>query len=89
MIKVRGIYEGTHVRLLEPVVLAPNTPVEVLIPEGGIEQRQEQAFLRRLVERGLLAPEWLMSSSREEGEPFNPVPIQGAPLSQTIIEARR
>ncbi len=65
MIKVRGIYEGTHVRLLEPVVLAPNTPVEVLIPEGGIEQRQEQAFLRRLVERGLLAPEWLMSSSRE------------------------
>lgn len=25
MIKVRGIYKGTHVRLLEPVDLAPDT----------------------------------------------------------------
>jgi len=88
MIKVKGIYEGTHVRLLEPVVLAPDTPVEVLIPEDAAEQRQEQTFLRRLVEEGLLAPTGLTPSPREE-EPFEPVPIQGAPLSQTIIEERR
>jgi hypothetical protein len=31
MIKVKGIYEGTSVRLLEPVSLAPDTLVEVLI----------------------------------------------------------
>jgi hypothetical protein len=88
MIKVKGIYEGTHVRLLEPVVLAPDTPVEVLIPEDAAEQRQEQTFLRRLVEEGLLAPTGLIPSPREE-EPFELVPIQGAPLSQTIIEERR
>ncbi len=73
MIKVRGIYEEQHVRLLEPVVLAPDTPVEVLIPEGGIEQRQEQAFLRKAGGKGTAGAEWLMSSSREEEEPFNPV----------------
>jgi hypothetical protein len=76
------------VRLLEPVALACDTPVEVLIPEDAVERRQEQTFLRKLVEEGLLAPIGLMRSPREE-EPFDPVPIQGAPLSQTIIEERR
>ena len=66
MIKVRGVYEGTHVRLLEPVVLARDTPVEVLIPEDAAERRQEQAFLRRLVDEGLLAPTGLMRSPWEE-----------------------
>lgn len=88
MIKVRGVYEGTHVRLLEPVALARDTPVEVLIPEDAVERRQERTFLRRLVEEGLLAPMGLTRSPREE-EPFDPVPIQGALLSQTIIEERR
>jgi len=88
MIKVKGIYEGTYVRLLEPVDLAPDTPVEVLIPEDAAEWGQEQAFLKRLMEEGLLAPTRLTPSAREE-EPFEPVPIQGAPLSQTIIEERR
>jgi hypothetical protein len=40
------------------------------------------------VDEGLLAPTGLMRSPREE-EPFEPVPIQRAPLSQTIIEERR
>ncbi len=86
MIKVKGIYEGTCVRLLEPVALAPETVVEVLIPEGAKEQGQEYEFLRRLVEEGLLASGGPMLPSEEET--FEPVPIRGIPLSQTIIEER-
>jgi len=88
MIKVKGIYEGTYVRLLEPVSLLPNTPVEVLILEVTAEQKQEQAFLSRLVGEGLLAPVEPTLPPREEGA-FEPVSIQGAPLSQTIITERR
>ncbi len=87
MIRVKGIYEGMYVRLLEPVALAPDTVVEVLIPESTTEQGQEYEFLRRLVAEGLLASGGLMPLSEEE--PFEPIPIRGTPLSQTIIEERR
>ena len=33
MLKVKGIYDGAKVVLLEPVDLQPNTAVEVLIPD--------------------------------------------------------
>jgi len=88
MIKVKGIYEGTRVQLLEPVSLVPYTLVEVLIPVVTAEQGREQAFLSRLVEEGLFAPVGLALPPREETS-FEPVPIQGAPLSQTIIAERR
>jgi hypothetical protein len=87
MIRVKGIYEGMYVRLLEPVALAPDTVVEVLIPESTTEQGQEYEFLRRLVAEGLLASGGPMLPSEEEI--FEPVPIRGIPLSQTIIEERR
>jgi len=86
MIKVKGIYEGMCVKLLEPIALAPETVVEVLIPEGPTEQGQEYEFLRRLVAEGLLASGGPMLPSEEI---FEPVPIRGIPLSQTLIEERR
>ena len=86
MTKIKGVYDGKHVRLLEPVHLVPDTPVEVLIPESAGEESREQAFLERLVEEGLLL---VKEVSRPEKAPFQPVPIEGPPLSQTIIEERR
>jgi hypothetical protein len=86
MTKIKGVYDGKRVRLLEPVHLTPDTPVEVLIPESAGEESREQAFLERLVEEGLLLTKEV---SRPEGAPFEPVPIEGAPLSQTIIEERQ
>jgi hypothetical protein len=85
MTKIKGVYDGKHVRLLEAVHLIPDTPVEVLIPESAGEESQERAFLERLVKKGLLASKvaW------PEEAPFEPVPIEGPPLSQTIIEERR
>lgn len=86
MIKIKGIYDGEHVRLLEPVHLVPDTPVEVLIPESAGEESQERTFLERLVKEGLLLAQEV---SWPEEAPFEPVPIEGPPLSQTIIEERR
>ncbi|TEU14705.1 MAG: hypothetical protein E3J21_15055 [Anaerolineales bacterium] len=86
MVKIKGVYDGEHVRLLEPVHLIPDTPVEVLIPESAGEESQERAFLERLVEEGLLLAKEV---SWPEEAPFEPVPIEGPPLSQTIIEERR
>lgn len=86
MIRVKGIYEGGYVRLLEPVCLEPDTPVEVLIPE--MRESGEQAFLERLLEEGLLSPTGLRPPSGQE-VPFGPVCIEGVPLSQTVIQERR
>jgi hypothetical protein len=54
MVKIKGIYDGKHVRLLEPVHLVPDTLVEVLIPELAGEEGQDRTFLERLVKEGLL-----------------------------------
>jgi hypothetical protein len=86
MTKIKGIYDGKQVRLLEPVHLAPDPPVEVLIPESEEEESREQAFLECLVEEGLLLAKEV---SRPEEAPFKPVSIKGPPLSQTMIEERR
>jgi len=86
MTKIKGVYDGKHVRLLEPVHLTPDTPVEVLIPESAGEENWEQAFLERLVEEGLLLAKGV---SWPEETPFEPVSIEGPPLSQTIIAERR
>jgi hypothetical protein len=60
MTKIKGVYDGRHVRLLEPVHL--------------------------IVKEGLLLAKEV---SWPEEAPFEPVPIEGPPLSQTIIEERR
>jgi hypothetical protein len=80
MLKVKGIYDGTKIVLLEPVSLLPNTPVEVLIPE------QEQAYWQRLIELGLVKD---VRTPPIEDQPFTPVRVTGDPISQTIIEERR
>ena len=51
MLKVKGIYDGVKVTLLEPVSLPANTAVEVLLPETHKEL--EQAYWERLIALGL------------------------------------
>lgn len=80
MLKVKGIYDGAKIVLLEPVSLLPNTPVEVLIPE------QEQAYWQQLIELGLVKE---VRTPPTEDQPFTPVRVTGDPISQTIIEERR
>jgi hypothetical protein len=80
MLKVKGIYDGVKIVLLEPVSLLPNTLVEVLIPE------QEQLYWQRLKEFGLIKD---IRSQASQDSSFTPVPVTGAPISQTIIEERR
>jgi hypothetical protein len=86
MTKIKGVYDGKHVLLLEPVHLVPDTPVEVLIPESAGEESREQAFLERLVKEGLLLAKEV---SWPEETSLEPVPIRRPPFSQTIVEERR
>ncbi len=79
MVKVKGIYDGTKIVLLEPVSLLPNTLVEVLIPE------EEQLYWQRLVELGLIKE---IRPQLPDSPTFTPVSVTGAPISQTIIEER-
>jgi hypothetical protein len=97
MIKVRGVYDGEMVRLLEDVDIPPDTEVEVLIPNqhrsasrgaSGLdsEERREEEFLRHLAERGVLT-----RAKRPEDwdDSFEPIPNPGEPISDTIIRERR
>lgn len=79
MLKVKGIYDGKKIVLLEPVSLLPNTPVEVLIPE------QEQTYWQKLLNDGLITK----VRSQPKLQPFTPVSTTGTPVSKTIIEERR
>lgn len=86
------MYDGTYVRLLEPVNLKPDTPVEVLIPEQSEEAEKEHSFLKRLADEGLLMKTTPVAEERsvwQEEEPFVPILLKGLPLSQTIVEERR
>ena len=80
MIKIKGIYDGSKVILLEPVSLQPNTPVEVLIPE------KEQIYWQQLNELGLVKE---VRAQLINDTSFKPVKTTGQPISQTIIEERR
>jgi hypothetical protein len=84
MVKVRGIFDGKNVVLEEPISLPPNTPVEVLIAEEHL--KGEDVYWQRLREMGLITE---VQSVRADAQPFTPVPVSGAPVSQTIIEERR
>jgi len=85
MQKVKGIYNGEQVVLLEPVTLRPNTRVEVLIPEQDVAD--EQAYWQELIALNLIK-EVRQRSDRETK--FEPVRISDdKPVSETIIEERR
>ena len=84
MLKVKGIYDGARVILLESVTLLPNTEVEVLIPEANSDP--EHAYWRRLMELGLVME--LRTRSVTE-RPYMPIQISGTPISKTIIDERR
>lgn len=80
MLKIKGIYDGAKVVLLEPVLLGPNTPVEVLVPD------QEKIYWQRLIELGLVKE---ICTPPTDDRIFAPVHVSGAPVSQTILEERR
>jgi len=85
MLKVKGIYDGDKVILLDPVSLQPNTAVEVLIPDQAAEL--EQVYWQRLVELGPIKES--RTSPVDDRLPYTPVHVTGTPISQTIIEERR
>ena len=84
MLKVKGVYDGERVILLEPVTLPPDTKVEVLIPE--VNSESEQSYWQRLVELGLVSEVRRRSPTEK---PFTPIQVLGIPVSQTIIDERR
>ncbi len=84
MLKVKGIYDGEKVTLLDPLPIPPHTPVEVLVVEQTMDT--EQAYWQRLVDLGLIKT--VRPQSTDE-QPFEPVHVTGILISQTIIEERR
>jgi hypothetical protein len=92
---IKGIYDGNKVILQEPVSLPANTEVEVYIPDigddalsstyGSLKER-EATFWQKLLEMGLIKK---VVSRPKNFRPFTPVPVQGKPVSETIIEERR
>ena len=84
MLRMKGVYDGEKVVLLEPVLLSPNTAVEVLVLEQEVEW--EQVYRQRLVELGLIKE---ICVPPTDDLPITPIRVAGAPISQTIIEERR
>jgi len=85
MLKVKGIYDGDKIILLDPVTMRPNTTVEVLIPESAADP--EQRYWQHLVDKGLIK-----SARAGRAQPRQapaPVRVAGKPVSQTIIDERR
>ena len=85
MVRVKGIYDGEKVLLLEPLDLPVNSTVEVIVPETPVEQ-QEQSYWQYLLDMGLITEVSL--------RPIKPkssrlLVISGKPVSETIIEERR
>ena len=85
MLKVKGIYDGDKVILLDPVTMRPNTTVEVLIPESAADP--EQRYWQRLIDAGLIKS--VRATRVQPRRALAPVRIAGKPVSQTIIDERR
>lgn len=51
--------------------------------------RLEDYFVQLLVEQGLVVPSYPDEAPPEVSSDFEPVPIQGEPLSRTILRERR
>lgn len=84
MVKVRAVFDGEHIVLLEPITLAPNTAVEVLIPDD--HAATEELYWQRLQELGLITR---VQTPPADDPSFTPIDVSGVPLSETIIEERR
>jgi hypothetical protein len=90
MLRVRGIYDGERVRLLEDVNIPPDTEVEVLVPDeidpNASEDEQEEAYWKMLREKGIV-----LQRPRPDlvDDDFEPIPNPGEPISDTIIRERR
>ncbi len=82
--RIRGVYDGEKVLLLEPVSLTVNTEVEVVIPEE--DEEKDDIYWSKLTELGLVTPVPVRNSADED---FAPVEVRGEPISQTIIDRRR
>ncbi|MDQ4078744.1 MAG: hypothetical protein M3220_21190 [Chloroflexota bacterium] len=85
--RIKGIYDGEKVVLLEAISLSPNTVVEVIIPDEATPG--EDAYWEMLAELGLVVAQNSTPTSGEGEEDFTPIMVEGEPLSQTIIEERR
>lgn len=85
MLKVKGIYDGKNIVLLNPLALPPNTAVEVVITEPLADP--ERDYWQTLFELGLISK--IQKPSAAEQLSFEPVRVSGIPLSETIIEERR
>jgi hypothetical protein len=90
MRKVRGIYDGERVRPLEPLLLPANTEVEIVDPEDGADSEPdaaaEDAHWQRLIDAGLIKER---PHPEDLDETFEPIPIPGEPIAETIIRERR
>ena len=84
MLKVKGIYDGTKVVLLDPLPVPPQTVVEVLVAEQAIDA--EQVYWQQLVDLGLVRKVRSLPANEQS---FEPIQVTGAPVSQTILEERR
>ena len=85
MQRIKGVYDGTHVRLLEPVAIPPETEVDVLVPEPA-SSPEEDEYWRTLREKGIVLRRPRMTDTDDD---FEPIPNPGEPVSDTIIRERR
>ncbi len=83
MKRIRAVYDGQRVVLLEPVDLPPNTPVDVVVHDNAAV---EQQVLEALKAQGLINSTAPLTNTLL---PFTPVTIEGPPVSQTVLEERR
>ncbi|MCB0114395.1 MAG: hypothetical protein KDD84_09905 [Caldilineaceae bacterium] len=86
-IRVKGIYNGKTIELLEAVTMPPDTVVEVLVPELEPTRKERlQQQIQDLVDKGVLTH---AAMDRPRDLDFHPVTVAGKPVSETIIEERR
>jgi hypothetical protein len=86
-IRVKGIYNGKTIDLLEAVTIPADTEVVVLLPET-VPTRKERLKqqLQDLVDSGVIT-HTAVELPRELD--FHPITVAGKPVSETIIEERR
>jgi len=85
-----GVVRGNHIELENGVRLADGVRVEVhpqVVTGDTIRTDPTAGVLRRLRAAGLLENE--PSTPRRGPAPFDPVEVQGEPLSEQIIRERR
>ncbi|MBI1299029.1 hypothetical protein GC175_29210 [bacterium] len=86
-IRIKGIYNGKTIDLLEAVTIPPDTEVEVLVPETVPTRKERlQQQMQDLINSGVLTH---AAVDRPRELDFQPVTIAGKPVSETIIEERR